>query len=95
MVNRWQKTQNGEESGKSIYLTAKINALPIIFEFLNYFISYIYLIDSIKTNVGNGTVSSHLYLATASANDSGTYSCNVANMATATLMLHILNGKFW
>lgn len=48
---------------------------------------------SVKTNVGNGTVNSHLYLATATANDSGTYSCNVANLAIAKLSLHILNGE--
>ena len=48
---------------------------------------------SIKTKINNRTVSSHLYLATASANDSGTYSCDVANMAQAKLSLHILNGK--
>ena len=29
----------------------------------------------------------------ASAADSGTYSCNVADLASARLSLHILNGK--
>ena len=49
--------------------------------------------SSIKTNVYNTTVDSHLYLGMASASDSGTYSCNVADLAVAHLSLHILNGK--
>ena len=48
---------------------------------------------SIKTNVYNTTADSHLYLGMASAADSGTYSCNVADLASARLSLHILNGK--
>ena len=54
--------------------------------------------SSIKTNVYNTTVDSHLYLGMASASDSGTYACNVADLAVAHLSLHILNGKsviFW
>ncbi len=48
---------------------------------------------SVKTTVGNGTVSSFLYLATATANDSGTYSCELSKLSVAKLTLHILNGK--
>ena len=48
---------------------------------------------SIKTNVYNSTADSHLYLGMASAADSGTYSCNVADLASARLSIHILNGK--
>lgn len=48
---------------------------------------------SVKTTLHNTTVDSHLYLAMASAADSGTYSCNVANLASSALSLHILNGK--
>ena len=48
---------------------------------------------SIKTTVHNTTVDSHLYLASATASDSGIYSCNVAQVASARLSLHILNGK--
>jgi hypothetical protein len=48
---------------------------------------------SVKTSIGNGTVSSFLYLATATANDSGTYTCQLSNLAEAKLTLHILNGK--
>ncbi|XP_059093608.1 uncharacterized protein LOC131888706 [Tigriopus californicus] len=48
---------------------------------------------SIKTKENNDTLSSHLYLATADAQDSGVYSCSVANLATAQLSLHILNGE--
>ena len=43
--------------------------------------------------VGVTTASSHLYLATADAGDSGEYTCNVGGrLATAKLSLHILNG---
>jgi hypothetical protein len=48
---------------------------------------------SIKTKHENGTVTSHLYLATAVSTDSGKYTCGVANMARAKLTLHILNGE--
>ena len=47
-----------------------------------------------KTTIGNGTVSSFLYLATATANDSGIYSCQLPNLAEAKLSLHILNGVY-
>ena len=47
-----------------------------------------------KTTIGNGTVSSFLYLATATANDSGIYSCQLPNLAEAKLSLHILNGAY-
>ncbi len=50
------------------------------------------LFSSVKTTIGNGTVSSLLYLATASSNDSGTYTCELKNSAMAELSLHILNG---
>ena len=43
--------------------------------------------------MGNGTVSSFLYLATATANDSGIYTCELPNLAEAKLALHILNGE--
>jgi hypothetical protein len=49
---------------------------------------------SVKTSMNNITVDSHLYLASATASDSGTYSCNLDNIALARLSLHILNGKF-
>jgi len=49
----------------------------------------------VKTTIGNGTVSSLLYLATASSNDSGTYRCELKNSAIAELSLHILNGTIF
>ena len=59
-----------------------------------------FIYSSIKTKEYSGSVSSHLYLATADAADSGVYSCSVGNgrnggsdVARATLSLHILNGK--
>ena len=48
---------------------------------------------SIKTKEENGTVTSHLYLATAAADDSGKYTCAVGKLARAKLSLHILNGE--
>ena len=55
---------------------------------------YVYFhLFSVKTTVHNTTADSHLYLASASAADSGTYACNVADMASARLSLHILNGE--
>ena len=53
-----------------------------------------YFFFSVKTTIGNGTVSSFLYLATATANDSGIYSCQLPNLAEAKLSLHILNGSY-
>lgn len=47
----------------------------------------------IKTRESNGTVRSQLYLASANAADSGTYSCGVADLVDARLALHILNGE--
>ena len=49
--------------------------------------------SSIKTKHENDTVTSHLYLATALAQDSGKYTCAVGRLARAKLSLHILNGE--
>ena len=49
--------------------------------------------SSIKTKHANDTVTSHLYLATAAASDSGKYTCAVGRLARAKLSLHILNGE--
>lgn len=49
--------------------------------------------SSIKTKHENDTVTSHLYLATAAAADSGKYTCAVGKLARAKLSLHILNGE--
>ena len=49
--------------------------------------------SSIKTKHANDTVTSHLYLATAAAADSGKYTCAVGKLARAKLSLHILNGE--
>ena len=38
-------------------------------------------------------MTSHLYLATAAAADSGKYTCAVGKLARAKLSLHILNGE--
>ena len=38
-------------------------------------------------------MTSHLYLATAAADDSGKYTCAVGKLARAKLSLHILNGE--
>ena len=51
------------------------------------------LCSSIKTKHENDTVTSHLYLATAAASDSGKYTCAVGRLARAKLSLHILNGE--
>jgi hypothetical protein len=54
----------------------------------------LFFLSSVKTTVGNGTISSFLYLATATANDSGIYTCQLPHLAEAKLALHILNGEY-
>ena len=53
---------------------------------MNYFVH--------RTNSSPGEIVSNLKIAKAQKHHSGTYTCTVDQLATASVTLHILNGKW-
>ncbi len=48
---------------------------------------------SVKTDLHPGGAISRLYIANANRQDSGNYTCALADIAQTTVTVHVLNGK--
>lgn len=46
-----------------------------------------------KTDLNTGGAVSRLYIANANRQDSGNYTCSLADVALTTVAVHVLNGK--
>lgn len=51
------------------------------------------MFDSVKTDVVAGGAVSRLFIANARTVDSGNYTCALADLAEATVAVHVLNGE--
>jgi hypothetical protein len=58
-------------------------------------IEFIFFLFSVKTDLNPGGAVSRLYIANANRQDSGNYSCALAEIAQTTVMVHVLNGKIF
>ncbi|XP_066994901.2 obscurin-like [Anabrus simplex] len=48
---------------------------------------------SVKTDIQPGGAVSRLYIANANKQDSGNYTCSLADVASTTIAVHVLNGE--
>nr|CAD7575681.1 unnamed protein product [Timema californicum] len=48
---------------------------------------------SVKTEVSSVGAMSRLYIANANKHDSGNYTCSLADVASATIAVHVLDGE--
>lgn len=55
-------------------------------------IKYIFFVDSVKTEATSNGALSRLYIANANRNDSGNYTCSLADVATSAVSVHVLRG---
>jgi hypothetical protein len=60
----------------------------IRFVFLNFT-----FLCSVKTDIQPGGAMSSLYIANANKQDSGNYTCSLADVASTTIAVHVLNGE--
>lgn len=56
-------------------------------------LKYIFFRYSVKTDLNTGGAVSRLYIANANRQDSGNYTCSLADVALTTVAVHVLNGK--
>lgn len=49
---------------------------------------------SVKTDLQPGGAISRLYIADANRQDLGNYTCSLADIAQATVLVHVLNGSY-
>lgn len=66
------------------------------YQYLSYLLIFLLLFysASVKTDLLTGGAMSRLYIANANRYDSGNYTCALADIAQATVAVHVLNGNY-